>query len=106
MISLREIADLSRDTTQVDPYDLPDALSVGEIIAKLEEAEAKIDAIQKQKSWFYKLAEMQDMDVQSIRQVLHYRRENTKHGAAKATKPSETFLKYLAALEEAKSSHD
>lgn len=78
---------------------LPDMMSVAEILAKLEEIEEKIAALQKDKSWFYKLADMQSMDVQSIRQVLHYRRECLKHGAPKATKPSETFLEYLKALE-------
>lgn len=100
MISFREIADLTHDTTSANgSYNLPDVMSVGEIIAKLEDIEAKIDALQKDKSWFYKLADMLSMDVQAIRQVIHYRRECLKHGAPKATKPSETFLEYLKALE-------
>lgn len=80
-----------------DALNLPDMMSVGEILTKLEEIEEKIDALQKDKSWFYKLADMQSMDVQAIRQVLHYRRECVKHGSAKASKPS--FLEYLGSLQ-------
>lgn len=80
--------------------DLRNMMPVAEIIDRLEEIEEKIDALQKQKSWFYKLADVQEMDVQAIRQVLHYRRECVKHGTAKAAKPSETFLEYLKALDD------